>query len=76
MTACRKGQPAEVQNVHQRWKKSDLRELDYGTVIGARRAGVSISETAVYWDFSTQSSLRFTENDLKISSELLWLMMP
>ncbi len=34
-------------------------------VVGARRADLSISQTAIYWDFHTQPSLGFTENGLK-----------
>ncbi len=34
-------------------------------VVGARWAGLSISETAEYWDFHKQPSLGFTENGPK-----------
>ncbi len=34
-------------------------------VVGARRAGLSISKLLIYWDFSTKPSLGFTENGPK-----------
>ncbi len=36
-----------------------------GMVVGARRAGLSISKTADLLDFHTQPSLEFTENGPK-----------
>ncbi len=33
-------------------KKGDLSDCEHGMVVGARRAGLSISETADLWGFS------------------------
>lgn len=41
-------------------RKSDLSDLIHGMLVDARQAGLSVSETAVYWDFYTQP-----ENGLK-----------
>ncbi len=47
-------------------KKGDLSDFERGMVVGARRADLSISETAdLYWDFHAQPSLGFTENGPK-----------
>ncbi len=43
-------------------KKGDLSDFERGMVVGARRAGLSISKTA---DFHAQPSLGFTENGPK-----------
>ncbi len=45
-------------------KKGDLSNFEHGMVVGARRAGLSISKTADLLGFS-QPSLGFTENGLK-----------
>ena len=53
-------------------KNSDLSDFECGMVVGARGAGLSISEPLIYWDFHAQPSLEFTENGPKkekISSE-------
>ncbi len=42
-------------------KKGDLSDFEHGMVVGARRAGLSISN----WDFHAQPSLGFTENGQK-----------
>ncbi len=34
-------------------------------VVGARRAGLSVSKTGIYWNFHAQPSLGFTENGPK-----------
>ncbi len=36
-----------------------------GMVVGARRAGLSISKLLIFWDFHAQPSLGFTENGPK-----------
>ncbi len=47
-------------------KKGDLREFNRGMVVGARLAGLSISQTADLLGFlHTQPSLGFTENGPK-----------
>ncbi len=40
-------------------KKGDLSDFERGMVVGARRAGLSISKTAIYLVFHTQPSLEF-----------------
>ena len=45
-------------------KKEDLSDFERGMVVGARRAGLSISKTADLLGFS-QPSLGFTENGPK-----------
>jgi len=41
-------------------------------VVGARRAGLSISENLlIYWDFHAQPSLEFTENATSEAEEHL-----
>uniref|UniRef100_A0A9J8B9K2 Uncharacterized protein n=1 Tax=Cyprinus carpio carpio TaxID=630221 RepID=A0A9J8B9K2_CYPCA len=47
-------------------KEGDLSDIERGMVVGARRAGLSVSKLLIYWDFHAQPSLGFTE---KISSE-------
>ena len=42
-------------------KEGDLRDFEHGEVIVARRAGLSISETADLLGFHALPSLRFTE---------------
>ena len=42
-------------------KKGDLSDI----VVGAKRAGLSISELLIYWDFHTQPALGFPENGPK-----------
>ena len=46
-------------------KKGDLNDFERGMVVGARWAGLNISETAHQLGFSPQPSLGFTENGLK-----------
>ncbi len=46
-------------------KKGDLSDFECGMVVGARRAGLSISKLLIYWDFHTQPSLGITENGPK-----------
>ena len=46
-------------------KKGDLRDFERGLVVGARRAGLSISETADLLGFSRTTISRVTENGPK-----------
>ncbi len=46
-------------------KKGDLSDFERGMVVGARRAGLSISYTADLLGFSLTTIFRFTENGLK-----------
>ncbi len=46
-------------------KKEDLSDFEHGMVVGARRAGLSISETADLLGFSHTTISRFTENGPK-----------
>ncbi len=46
-------------------KKRDLSDFERGMVVGARRAALSISQTADLLGFHTQPSLGFTENGPK-----------
>ncbi len=46
-------------------KKGDLRDFECGMVVGARRAGLSISKTADLLGFSHTTISRVTENSLK-----------
>ncbi len=46
-------------------KKGDLSDFERGIVVGARRAGLSISKTADLLGFSRTTISRFTENGLK-----------
>ncbi len=45
-------------------KKGDLSDFERGMVVGVRRAGLSISQTADLLDFHAQPSLGFTKNGL------------
>ncbi len=56
---------AELQTEHQNGEERDLSDFERGMVVGARRAGLSISKTVIYWDFHAQPSLGFTENGPK-----------
>ncbi len=63
---------AEVQSEHQNGEERDLSDFERGMVVGARRAGLSISETADLLGFShkTISSVyREWYEKEKISSE-------
>jgi len=46
-------------------KRGDLSNFEHGMVVGARRAGLSISQYASNWDFSSQPFLGFTKNGVK-----------
>ncbi len=46
-------------------KKRDLSDFERGMVVGARRAGLSISKTADLLGFSRTTISRFTENGPK-----------
>jgi len=45
-------------------KKGDLSNFERGMVVGARWAGLSISQS-VQWDFHTQPFLGFIKNGVK-----------
>ncbi len=63
---------AEVQTEHQNGEKGDLSDFERGMVVGAIRAGLSISKTADLLGFPCTTILGFTENGpkkKKISSE-------
>ena len=47
------------------WKKGDLSDFERGLVVSARRAGLSISETADLLGFSRTTISRVTENGPK-----------
>ena len=47
-------------------KKGDLSDFERGLVVGARRAGLSISETADLLGFSRTTISRVTENGPKM----------
>ena len=52
-------------------KKCDLSDFDRGMIVGARRGGLSISETADVLGFShTTVSLEFVENGVKNKKKL------
>ena len=53
-------------------KKCDLSDFDRGMNVGARKGGLSISETLlISWDFQTQQSLVFAENGVKNKKHLV-----
>ncbi len=49
---------AEVQTEHQNGRKRDLSDFEHGMVVGARRAGLSISKTADLLGFSHKTISR------------------
>ena len=60
-------------------KKRDLSDFERGMVVGARRAGLSISKTADLLGFSPQPSLGFTENGPNKRTDPvsgMWMEMP
>jgi len=46
-------------------KKGDLSNFDSGMIVGARRAGLSISQSAQLLEFHAQPFLGFTKNSVK-----------